>query len=85
MKELERFYCKLYASGHSVPEIDKKKTSSFLGDLIKCIKTLRGTEIKSEGKISSKECFDFLDSFHNNITPGNDGIPIKFYKKMASN
>ena len=32
LKELECFYCKLYASGHNVPGIDQKR-SSFLGDL----------------------------------------------------
>ena len=42
LKELERFYCMLYASGHNVPGIDQKR-SSFLADL-NVPKTLRGTE-----------------------------------------
>ena len=33
-----------------------------------------------EGKISSEECFRILDTFKDNTTPGNDGIPIDFYK-----
>ena len=33
----------------------------------------------SEGKISAEECYRLLDSFDNNKTPGNDGIPIEFY------
>ena len=32
LKELKCFYCKLYASGHNVLEIDQKRFS-FLGDL----------------------------------------------------
>ena len=39
-------------------------------------------KVKCEGKILSKECFDILDSFLSNKTPGNDGIPIEFYKKF---
>ena len=77
LKELECFYCKLYASGHNVPGIDQKR-SSFLGDL-NVPKLSQEQIIKCEGKISSKECFDLLDSFHNNKTPGNDGIPNEFY------
>ena len=38
----------------------------------------------SEGKTSSEECFHILDSFQNNKTPGNDGIPIEFYRKFWS-
>ena len=32
------------------------------------------------GKISAEECHRLLDSFDNNKTPGNDGIPIEFCK-----
>ncbi|KAL9950435.1 hypothetical protein ACROYT_G042930 [Oculina patagonica] len=35
-----------------------------------------------EGKISLEECSCLLDSFRDNKTPGNDGIPIEFYKKF---
>ena len=75
LKELERFYCKLYASSHNVPGSDQKR-SSFLGEL-NVPKLSEEQKINCEGKISSKECFDLLDSFHNNKTPGNDGIPIE--------
>ena len=33
-----------------------------------------------EGKISAEECYNILESFQTNKTPGNDGIPIEFYK-----
>ena len=78
LQKLECFYCKLHASGHNVPGIDQKR-SSFLGDL-NVPKLFEEQEIKCEGKISSKGYFDLLESFHNNKTPGNDGIPIEFYK-----
>lgn len=34
-----------------------------------------------EGKISIQECENVLDSFQTNKSPGNDGIPIEFYKR----
>ena len=37
-----------------------------------------------EGKISADECYKLLDSFQNNKTPRNDGIPIEFCKKFWS-
>ena len=33
-----------------------------------------------EGEISFQECENILGSFHESKTPGNDGIPIEFYK-----
>lgn len=35
-----------------------------------------------EGAISPEECTSALDSFQNNKAPGNDGIPIEFYRKF---
>ena len=35
-----------------------------------------------EGVISPEECASVLDSFENNNTPGNVGIPIEFYRKF---
>ena len=36
-----------------------------------------------EGKISADECYKLLDSFQNNKTPRNDGIPIEFCKNSG--
>ena len=33
-----------------------------------------------EGRLSVKECFDCLQSFENNKSPGNDGLTVEFYK-----
>ena len=35
---------------------------------------------KCEGKISLQECETILNNFRDNKSPGNDGIPIEFYK-----
>ena len=34
-----------------------------------------------EGGITTEECSEILENFQNNKSPGNDGIPIEFYKK----
>ena len=40
------------------------------------------SEVKNicEGNLSVKECFDCLQSFENNKSPGNDGLTVEFYK-----
>ena len=35
-----------------------------------------------EGKILLNECELILETFQNNKAPGNDGIPVEFYKKL---
>ena len=37
-------------------------------------------KLTCKGKISAEECYNILESFQTNKTPGNDGIPIEFYK-----
>lgn len=32
-----------------------------------------------EGKLKYKECFDILQTFEKNKTPGNDGLSVEFY------
>lgn len=39
-------------------------------------------KLSCESQISPEEYATLLDSFQNNKTPGNDGIPIKFYRKF---
>ena len=39
-------------------------------------------KISCEGKITPDECFCLFDTFQNNKTPGDDGIPIEFYQKF---
>ena len=58
------------------------KISSFLVNNLDIPKLSEEQKTLCERKISSEECFCLLDSFHHNKTPGNDGIPIEFYKKF---
>jgi len=74
MKEIETFYSDLYAAD------DDTVYENHL--------SMQGTEIPKlsydmrnifEGKLSVKECFDCLQSFENNKSPGNDGLTVEFY------
>ena len=38
--------------------------------------------LSCEGKITLEECGKVLESFQNNKAPGNDGIPVEFYKQF---
>ena len=40
--------------------------------------------LSCEGRITIEECVKALDTFENGKTPGNDGIPIEFYKTFWS-
>ena len=37
-------------------------------------------KLSCEGQITIEECKRILETFQNNKSPGNDGIPIEFYK-----
>ena len=80
LKELERFYSDLYKSKNHDPDI-AEKISSFLNNL-DIPKLSEEQKISCEGKITPDECFRLLDTFQNKKTPGDDGIPIEFYKKF---
>ena len=82
LKEQERFYNNLYKSSINGPNT-ASRSSSFLNSL-NIPKLLEEQKALCEGKISSEECFRILDNFQNNKTPGNDGIPIEFYRKFWS-
>ena len=71
MSELEFFYSNLYKENNS-------HSSSFLEDF-KGIEVPTLTEevrMVCEGKIEYNECFNFLQSFPKNKTPGNDVLTI---------
>ena len=36
-----------------------------------------------EGKILRKECELMFETLQNNKVPGNDGIPVEFYKRFC--
>ena len=80
LNEVEQFYCDLYKSKNNRPDIENE-IDSFLNNL-NIPKLSEEQKISCEGKITSEECFCLLDTFQTNKSPGNDGIPIEFYKKF---
>ena len=82
LNEQKRFYQELYQSFNKKSN-NSKEISLFL-DNLNIPKLSEVDKNVCEGKISADECYKSLDSFQNNKTPGNDGIPIEFYKKFWS-
>ena len=78
LSEQKCFYQELYTS--RTKNLDNTRaTKFFLNNLI--IPSLTEQQMLScEGKITSEECDKVLETFQPNKTPGNDGIPIEFYK-----
>ena len=59
--------------------VDTDSTKSFLKNL--SIQQLSEEQkLSCEGQITIEECKRILETFQNNKSPGNDGIPIEFYK-----
>ena len=80
LAEQKRFYQNLYKSGRNESD-DRYAAKSFLNNLI--IPKLSEEEKRScKGKILLNECELILETFQNNKAPGNDGIPVEFYKKL---
>ena len=80
LSEQRRFYQELYTSKCRNTD-NLNEIAAFLNDL-NIPKLLEEQKISCEGEITSEECVLLLDSFQNNKIPGNDGIPIEFYKKI---
>lgn len=80
LSEQQRFYQELYSSKNMNNE-NLHEIKSFLKDL-NIPKLSEEQKMSCEGEITPEECALILDSFQNNKTPGNDGIPIEFYKKF---
>lgn len=72
MRELEFFYSNLYKENNS-------HSSSFLEDLKDVPILTEELLMVCEGRIEYYECFNVLQSFPKNKTPGNDGLTIEFY------
>ena len=82
LNEQKRFYQELYESINSTS--NNSERISLLPDNLNIPKLSETDKNSCEGKISAGECYKLLDKFQNNKTPGNDGIPIEFYKKFWS-
>ena len=73
LKEQKRFYNSLYESQSN--DINDKISETFLSNLK--MPTLSEEQKQScEGEISFEELESVLNSFQNNKSPGNDGLPI---------
>ena len=76
----KRFYQDLYTSTCTNKCLNNNAIETFLMNL-NIPKLTDEQKDLCEGKIYREECKSILDSFQNNKTPGNDGIPIEFYKR----
>ena len=76
LSEQKDFYYNLYKSKAT----DTDSITSFLNNLN--VPQLSEEQKQScEGQITIDECKSILETFQINKSPGNDGIPIEFYKK----
>ncbi|KAL9970546.1 hypothetical protein ACROYT_G022944 [Oculina patagonica] len=75
MKEIEKFYSDLYASNDE--SVNRNHPFLQKAEIPKLSDEMRRI---CEGRLSLKECFDCLQSFQNNKSPGNDGLTVEFYK-----
>ena len=77
LKELNKFYQNLYSENGKKPSIETK--NKFLKN--ENIPVLDQEESKQcEGQLTMNECFQALESFECNKSPGNDGLTAEFYK-----
>ena len=74
----KRFYRELCKSSNSFAE-NRQSIVKFL-DNLNIPKLTEEQKLTCEAKISAEECYNILESFQTNKTPGNDRIPIEFYK-----
>ena len=79
LSEQKRFYQDLYSSGNNRTANNDAK--SFLSNL-NIPKLIEEQKQACEGKILLEECELILETFSSNKAPGNDGIPIEFYRKL---
>ena len=77
ISEQKRFYQELCTSGHG----DDDAVKNFL-TVLDTPKLTEEQNYMCEGKILHKECELMLETFQNNKVPGNDRIPVEFYKKF---
>jgi len=77
LREQKLFYNNLYKTRANV---DNEAIKKFLNEL-NIPKLSEELKESCEGGITMEECKISLESFQNNKSPGNDGIPVEFYKK----
>ena len=75
LSEEKNFYYDLYKT----KAVDTDSIKSFLKNL-SIPQISEEQKLSCEGQITVEECKRILETFQNNKSPGNDGIPIEFYK-----
>ena len=73
--KMVKFYSDLYAGNDE--EVDECHPFLLRPEIHKLTSGMKSI---CEGKLSVKECFDCLQSFENNKSPGNDGLTVEFNK-----
>ena len=76
MNELEAFYSDLYDGSTCV---DMGSFSSFLSDFNETPSLVEERKNVCEGKLGYGECYNALQTFQKNKSPGNDGLAVEFY------
>ena len=76
MNELEEFYKDLYEIKNDPPD---ELFNIFLQNP-KIPKLSPDRAPTCEGKLTVNECYESLNSFKENKSPGNDGLTLEFYK-----
>ena len=79
LKEIKTFYGNLYAKKNVVLNSDRVD-KFFVHDKIPKLTT--DQQELCEGVLTLDECFEVLNTFQNNKTPGNDGLTVEFYKQF---
>ena len=78
LSKQKRFYENLYTSGRN--ETDNRYAAKSFSNNLNILKLSDDEKLSCEGKILLNECKLILETFQNNKAPGNDGIPVEFYK-----
>ena len=82
LSEQNLFYNNLYKT-QTKDNAENEDIKKFLTELT-IPKLAEESKQSCEGGITAEECKTSLESFQNNKSPGNDEIPIEFYKRCWS-
>ena len=82
LSEQKRFYQELYTSHNK--KADNTQTAEFFLNNLNIPGLTEQQRLSCEGKITSNKCAKALETFQLNKAPGNDGIPIEFYRTFWS-
>ena len=81
LNSASKYYKDLYSS--KINMVDPNITEQFFSE-VDIPKLSEEERLSCEGQIATEECVKALDTFENGKTPGNDGIPVEFYKTFWS-